>query len=167
MSESQSVVSVSPPLPQQNAPKLIEPEKVIAVSSWKRDFKVDPFNDKKTLAFNTFAKEGVGILSFVCQEKRIQLAWLYALQGKGVFPELALIFRLDDEPTFNQKWLWADLSPVLYLPKDDTELFLISMVGKSKLAVKTNNIVVDMYAVFDITGFNEAYNEIKAACPPQ
>ena len=53
------------------------------------------------------------------------------------------------------------------LPKDHTELFLISMVGKSKLAVKTNTISVDMYAVFDITGFKEAYNEIKAACPPQ
>ena len=69
MSESQSVVSVPPPLPQQNVPKSIEPQKAIAVSAWKRDFKVDPFNDKKTLAFNTFAKEGVGILSFVCQEK--------------------------------------------------------------------------------------------------
>ena len=79
---------------------------------------------------------------------------------------MELIFRLDGDPTFNQEWGWSALQPLFYPKADQKTSFLNSMIGKSKLAIKS--VIADAsYGVFDITGFDEAYNEIKTTCPPQ
>ena len=78
--------------------------------------------------------------------------------------DMELIFRLDNNPPFNQNWGWSSSQPLMY-PKDDESQFLDLMRGNSKLAIKS--VVAEAsYGVFDITGFDEAYKEIKSTCPP-
>ena len=137
-------------------------------SEWTRKFNVDPFDDKKkSLSFQTSAKEGQGFLLFMCEDNRIKFFWQYALSGAGpgMGVGMELIFRLDGDPTFNQSWGWSSSQPLLY-PIGDEAPFLNSMIGKSKLAIRS--VIADStYGVFNLKGFDEAYNEIKSICPPQ
>jgi hypothetical protein len=160
-SDSGKNISMSPP--QSSEP--VKPKKI---SAWTREFKVDPFDDKKkTLSFQTAAKEGAGYLLLLCEDNRIKFFWQYALSGKGpgMGMDMELTFRLDGEPTFNQDWGWSATQPLFY-PKGDKAPFLNDLIGKSKLAVKST-LIDSAYGVFDVSGFDEAYTEVKTVCPSQ
>jgi len=134
-------------------------------SKWERSFKEDPFDDKKkTLNFVNRSEQGVGALLLMCEDNVPKFFWQYADSGKAPFAgmDMEVILRLDNEPTFNEQWGWAASQPLMY-PKGNKIQFLNKLVGKQKFALKS--VLADAtYGVFDITGFDKAFGEIKEMC---
>lgn len=135
------------------------------ISKWDREFKTDPFDDKKkTLSFTNTAEQGGGYLLLMCENNALKFFWQYALSGKSPFAgiDMEVALRIDNEPPFNEEWGWSAAQPLMY-PKGDKVVFLDKLVGKQKFAIKS--VVADAsFGVFNIAGFDKAYSEVKSLC---
>lgn len=133
-------------------------------SNWERTFTKDAFNDKSTLRFLANASEGQGYLLLLCEEGTLKFFWQYGSSGRAPFGgmDMDIMVRIDDMPTFEEEWGWGATQPLMF-PKGEKTVFLDKLVGKKRLALKSV-LAQSTYAVFNISGFDQAYREVKKAC---
>lgn len=140
-----------------------------ANAGWDRQFKKDDFTDKTSLRYLAVDQKGSRgmFLLLDCTEKgNIDFSWQVSDSNNSKAPYSGMTFevnvRVDANPIFKETWDWAAYGPFVSPGREQRAAFLEKLKGGKKLALKVD--FPEVVGVFDITGFDKAYEEVKTLC---
>jgi hypothetical protein len=139
---------------------------------WERVFKKDDFTDKESVRYSVSDRNGSRGMFLIldCTETgNISFVWQISDESINLFTEsgeFEVNVRVDSKHIFKEAWKWAVFGPFFSPAEDQRAVFLSKLKGAKKLALKIDADFINPGAIgiFDITGFDKAYAEVKTLC---